>query len=530
MRLNYYYNFKNTIRFFINIENLNFSSVDIQKKSWSAPFKFRIRKTEKSFRTLKIPNIYNFKVAYDYYEKKLVELGYDFENFEELDDHKRMSISYELGEFKENSYDEWQLEDYNKLIMYDVLLRFDIKSFYDNIYTHYILKDETADIEIDKPLSHMNNGRTGGIIMGNYISLYMAEFLSKKISIMFQKKIEEENIKCEFSYFSDDFYIFTNKDGIEKVTNIFDSVLENFNLNKNEDKQKIYDYLLYNEQDKIEKYWKTITRKSKNQQYDQSKRIAIGKLQKNNNLSFTNQLIYRLNNLSEFKDKRVFIVNFFKSKFFRDIKYNLTYFNNYNYHQLLYLIREYPEIVLYIDTILDSFDKFQSEEFKNTILKFYENSLNRNFHDEQLYYFYLIKKLSSTNNATSADINRKIIASENHILISYYIKENLFNDEELDVIKTYNDESYWLEYYYLILTDEVLYSDLQNSISKYLIPKKAINPEIIDSYQKFYSINLTEKRNILLEFSEVKNELDEYFRKKHRIKEESNIDKLDNVI
>ena len=29
MRLNYYYNFKNTIRFFLDIENMDFSSADI---------------------------------------------------------------------------------------------------------------------------------------------------------------------------------------------------------------------------------------------------------------------------------------------------------------------------------------------------------------------------------------------------------------------------------------------------------------------------------------------------------------------
>lgn len=58
MRLNYYYNFKNTIRFFMDIEQINFSSVDINKNSWSAPFNFRIKKDDNTFRTLKIPNIY----------------------------------------------------------------------------------------------------------------------------------------------------------------------------------------------------------------------------------------------------------------------------------------------------------------------------------------------------------------------------------------------------------------------------------------------------------------------------------------
>lgn len=68
MRFNYYYNFKNTIRFFMDIEQIIFSSVDINKNSWSAPFNFRIKKDDNAFRTLKIPNIYNFKLAYDYYK------------------------------------------------------------------------------------------------------------------------------------------------------------------------------------------------------------------------------------------------------------------------------------------------------------------------------------------------------------------------------------------------------------------------------------------------------------------------------
>lgn len=35
--------------------------------------------------------------------------------------------------------------------------------------------------------------------------------------------------------------------------------------------------------------------------------------------------------------------------------------------------------------------------------------------------------------------------------------------DELDIIKEYNDESYWLVYYYLMLNDFILFSDLDNS-------------------------------------------------------------------
>lgn len=315
MRLNYYYNFKNTIRFFIDIENLDFSKVQQDKSSWAEPFKFRLRKDEKSFRTLQISNIYNFKLAYDYYSNTIPQFGYNFENLESLDLHKRMKISYELGEFKENSYDEWQLIDYNQLIDYDLLIRCDIKSFYDNIYTHYIFNDVTSDLHIDKPLSHMNCGRTGGIIMGNYISLFVAELLSKKISSRFENRINELDLDCGFSYFSDDFYIFTSKDNKDTVIKIFDEVLEEFGLKKNEDKLEVFDYLKYTNEDVIEKYWKIITRECKNQQYKQGIEIAKGVRKYNNNLFFTNQLIYRLNKLEDYRKKEYLLLIFSKVLF-----------------------------------------------------------------------------------------------------------------------------------------------------------------------------------------------------------------------
>ena len=106
---------------------------------------------------------------------------------------------------------------------------------------------------------------------------------------------------------------------------------------------------------------------------------------------------------------------------------------------------------------------------------FYDNSLSSNFHDEQLYFFYLINKLLSCNEIKNSVLNKKVLDSKNYILISYYIINNMFDSNELDIIKGYTDESYWLVHYYLILNDATLYSDLDNSIQHYLlhIRKKA---------------------------------------------------------
>ena len=61
MDYNNIYNFKNSIRHFINIDNIIFptspASIDIDDTCWTKPIKFTIRKNDNSFRTLKLPNI-----------------------------------------------------------------------------------------------------------------------------------------------------------------------------------------------------------------------------------------------------------------------------------------------------------------------------------------------------------------------------------------------------------------------------------------------------------------------------------------
>ena len=530
MRLNYYYNFKNTIRFFMNIENIDFSMIDLGVHCWTEPFNFRIRKTENSFRTLQIPNIYNFKIAYEYYKNKITEFTYNFDHFELLDSHKRMEISYELGEFKENSYDAWKLDDFQKLIDYDYLLRYDIKSFYENIYTHYIFNDKTIDKYVDKPLSHLYNGRTAGIVMGNYISLFSAEVLLKRISENFQSKIESENINCYFSYFSDDFYIFVNKNDVEKITSLFDETLEKFNLVRNIYKIVKYNYLEYSNNDKIEKYWKTITRECKNQQNYQNYLKLTGELKFDNNLFFTNQLIYRLNKLDDYREKRVFIINFFKSKFYRNIDFSKTIICGYNYHQILFLIKQFPEICLYIDNLIDNIEEFKSEDFKEKIKSFYLNSLKKNYHEEQLYYLYLIYKLNYLDNVKSLDINSMVLDSRNYILISYYIKYNLFSEENLEMLKNMEiEECYWLVYYYLIIYDADLYSNLEDSVKKYLIPNNANSDNNKNAYKNFYIKNIKDRNEILYNFDEVNKNLENYFLvKNHETSTEDNNEEWNN--
>lgn len=532
MRLNYCYNFKNNIRFFINIENiLSTINIDDRKISWTEPFIFRIRKDSNSYRTLKVPNIYNFLYALEYYKNKPAPLNLDMNNLMSLDQKKRMKISPKLGEFKVNSYSENQAKDYNQLIKYDYLIRMDIKSFYNNLYTHYIFKEYDSDYYTDKPLSYMNNGRTGGIIMGNYLSLYFAELFSSFISSELINELEEpiQNIDFDFTYFSDDFYFFCYEKDIEKVKKIFDKVLEKYNLEKNEDKIEIINYLEYTKQDVVEKYWKIMSKKINNNRFYidnvNSRRREEGLEElRYNNISFTNQLIYRVIKINDYKKEKVFIVNFFKSKFFNMIDFTRDYFSEYNYHQICYIIKEYPEAILYMNNILDNFNIFQSTMFKENILNFYNSSLEKNYNDEQLYYFILLVKLNYLDKIKIREYQEKIIKTDNQLLISYYIMYNFFDDDIYTKLLNDKKECYWFVYYNILLYRPEIFDGVNNAIEEYLVPVKAKkNEEKKMAYYNFYKDNIDSGVKILNNIEEVGTEVNNYLRLKWIINKD-NID------
>lgn len=69
------------------------------------------------------------------------------------------------------------------LCLYDNLIKLDIKDFYGKLYSHYLPKGQLKD----NVFTSMNNGRTGGIIMGNYLSLYFAENALKKYQMILKQ-------------------------------------------------------------------------------------------------------------------------------------------------------------------------------------------------------------------------------------------------------------------------------------------------------------------------------------------------------
>jgi hypothetical protein len=503
MSYNNIYNFKNPIRHFINIDWLNYpsniSALDIEDTCWTQPIKFRIQKDADGFRTLKLPNILQTVCAYEHFKNFP-----DFSNPQNLDiDHKMLSPVMETGDFKIGAYDEQLENDFNNLCIYDNLLRLDIKEFYGRIYTHYLDFNGLKD----RYITNMNMGATNGLIMGNYLSLYFAEQHLSKISKRVCEEINSANISCEFSYFSDDFYFFCNKHDNEMLINIFDKVLEEFDLERNTDKIEFWDYSTYNQENLMTRYWKKINYYCNTHFSSDSD---------NNKLVFINQLIYRSSSFKTEKQKRVFINNFFKSKYFRTLDISKFEFRDYDYHQLCFLFRTSPEALLYSIDVLQNISNFDKSNIKKFFEIRYSEALNNPCHDVQLYYYYALNILNFTD--IIANYGNQVLKSENQILISYYIENDLFDTAQLDLLKQFTDEQYWFQSYHLIMHCSDLYANIDQSIETYLVPKKSLpNPTDTPTtiarrkiYADFYKDNLLNGLSILNTVVEAEQEIHDY--------------------
>lgn len=294
MKLNNLYNFKNPVKNYLDIDNLEYPDdilfFDINRLEWAEPFNFRVRKQEDKFRTLKMPNILNFVAAYEYYKDMP-----DFSDIQNIDYvHKRLSANIDTGDFASGEYDVQLEYDFENLCIYDNLIKLDVKEYYGRIYTHKI--DFQGHEE--RYISNMNLGATNGLLMGNYLSLYFAERHLSAISAEIEAEIEAEEIACFFSYFSDDFYFFCNKEENDKIVAIFDRVLERFELERS-DKKEIWTYETFNNHNVVARYWKKLIAHC-NIRYKDNK--------DNNKMYFINQIVYRMSKLDNDEKLKKFLL------------------------------------------------------------------------------------------------------------------------------------------------------------------------------------------------------------------------------
>lgn len=503
MSYNNIYNFKNPIRHFINVDKLifptNISSLNIDDTCWTLPIKFRIQKNDSSFRTLKLPNILQTICAYEH-----LKSFPEFTCPQNLDlDHKRLAPEMDTGDFKIGEFDKQSENDFNNLCIYDNLLRLDIKEFYGRIYTHYL----DLQGQPDRYITNLNMGATNELIMGNYISLYFAEQHLSKISSHISAELTRLDISCDFSYFSDDFYFFCNKHDNETIISIFDRTLEAFGLERNTAKLEIWDYSTYNKDNLMTRYWKKINYYCN---------THFSSTSNNNKLVFINQLIYRSSSLRTEKQKRVFINNFFKGKYFRELKTRKYEFRDYDYHQLCYLLRTSPESMLYSLDVLEKIPNFDKNHMKKFFDVRYQEALNHSFHDVQLYYYYAINQLGFSDIISKYTV--QVLHSENQVLISYYLLNDLFDTSQLTTLKQCTDEQFWFQSYHLILKCSDLYSNIDRSIEDYLLPntirpmpsEKASAAVRRTTYNSFYKQNLSNSIDLINSIPEVMQEIHEY--------------------
>ena len=276
-------------------------------------------------------------------------------------------------------------------------------------------------------------------------------------------------------------------------------MLENHSLERNELEKESWDYESYNNYNLVERYWKKII------VFCLEK---VGKRVISKKLTFINQIIYRMSCLKDNRHKKALINNFFKTYYFRNLRLNEYKVSPYDYHQLCFLFKYSPEVLLYCIDKFDEMSLFDKNKVKRFFEVRYEESLKAKFNEEQLYFYYAIKILDFED---ILDKTKELVSiSKNQVLISYYLMDNIFRTEEIEKLKAQKDEKYWFQSYHLILFNKELNNKLIDSIEDYLIPKEAKKDKQRKFYTEFYEANISAGRTIIRNIEKVKQEVIRY--------------------
>ena len=496
--LNNLYNFKNPIRHFFNLDAVCFDSsecVEFGNLCWTKPVNFKVFKTEEATRTLKFPNILNYYHALKHFKDQ-----WNFFSIENMSRKKRVRPDLETGEFAAFSYYDSLKKDVFNLTKYDKLLILDIKSFYGRIYAHDLGVDAPNSSELERRVTSLNFGRTNGLLPGSYLSLYLAERFLIKIEEELINEIARQDIDCHFEYFSDDFYFFCNKSGIEKLMEIFSKVLSAYELEANHDKTQVYDFEAYTQVNNLEKQWNRIIDLSRFREAQEKAGLKVLGMKKCHPAFFT-QLVYRLHQIKEHKYKRVFLINFFKTFYFNEIDARKYVLSESDFNYICYIYKLVPETILYSLPKVKSIENFNFSAFREFVLARFKTSLNTDRQEEQIYFYYAIKLC-----AFDADLDKfkdLVLNSTNQILISYFLMDGILSKNDYENFVSNPKESEWLQNYHYLLKYDKEKLDL-------LIPEKAKG----ECYRVFYKENLDKGIPILKPIDEISNGIEFYIEAK----------------
>lgn len=377
-----------------------------------------------------------------------------------------MNTSLITGDFNATNYKKDIERDFLNLTKYEKLIRLDIKSFYETIYTHMLFDniDKKGINNLESFFTNLNQGRTGGIIKGPYTSLVLVEELLIHIMNDFQKQLDNLNIKIHFEFFSDDIFLFLNEEDKVISIGVLIDILNKYKLQLNHDKLIEHDYVSYSKENVIDKYWNIIIRDQEEHENKELERHYF---------NFINQLIYRKSKLKRREDEAILINGFFKSEYFINIDVSHYQYVPSNTHQLLYLYREHPESLLYSINKFKFIKKFAKNSY-DSLMSYFYNSLHKPYQEEQLYYFYALYSLHNDSVPKfQSEVFEKILNSNNQILISYFVMRGNY-DERIDKLLNEKEEK-WLLNYHLILRKHLIEKNdnFEYLIKKYLLPEKS---------------------------------------------------------
>lgn len=496
------YNFKNPIRHFFNLDNIKFDNsenLQIDDLDWTQPVKFKIFKTEDSLRTISFPNILNY-----YHTLKNFEDEKNFHHIKYFSSKKRVSPDLETGEFSVLSYYESIRNDTFNLTKYDKLLIMDIKSFYGRIYTHDLGYTGSDPKKLEQRVGSLNNGRTNGILLGSYLSLYLAEKFLVNIEHELNKEFAEQNIDCHYEYFSDDFYFFCNTSDIDKIKVAFSKALDHYELQVNYDKSMILDFEEYTKDNNLEKLWKKIIKNSeaKDKLIKSAKKI---KKEYKDYPAFFTQLVYKLSQIDELKYKRIFLANFFKTYYFHNLKLELYVLSESDFNYICYIYKLMPETILYSLSKIKDMDGFDFKLFNDFAFSRFKSSLQTGRFEEQVYFYYAIKECGYLRGLSN--FKEEVLKSNNQVLISYFLIDKLITKTDYQRFIINPKENEWLQnYHYLLIYDK--------SNIDILIPDKAKGNKKQKSYFDFYKFNLDNDIPFIKPINKISADIDKFVQAK----------------
>lgn len=220
------------------------------KKS-SIPLYYSGFKSETARRKFAIPNLYHYLKAADYIQSKQAEILSITDSTPHSLTSPRNRQPAKGYAFSKKSYTKKETKEIVEKMYVDnsYMIKLDIESFFDNIYTHSLAwaihTKKVAKVnrnnslwgnKLDTVVRAFNSDQTNGVLVGNAISRICAEIILCTIDTAIHNKFQE----IKYVRFVDDYFIFVkNESQIQGIIAFIRQQLAEYELILNENKVSI---------------------------------------------------------------------------------------------------------------------------------------------------------------------------------------------------------------------------------------------------------------------------------------------------